>query len=60
MWWDELKSKLEKGACPDAQPSGFPGDKNEGFIKLGNTPRVDSAAKGMIRRVVPDESFSRF
>jgi hypothetical protein len=40
LWWDELKAKLEQGACSDAQPSGFPGDKHEGFIKLGKTPRV--------------------
>jgi hypothetical protein len=63
LWWDDLKVKLEQGLCVEAQASGFPGDKNEGFIKLGKTPRTESAAalnKGFVKRIVSEDAFTRF
>lgn len=62
IWWDDLKAKLEAQNKAEAQPTGFPGDKNDTFIKLGNTPRVESAAtkKGFIKRIVSNETITRF
>jgi hypothetical protein len=39
MWFDEMVAKLRQNNVPSPQPSGFPGDKEQG-INLGTTPRL--------------------
>lgn len=40
LWWDELKNKLVQNNVPAPHASGFPGDKNQKIMNLGNTPRI--------------------
>ena len=46
LWWDDLVAALKANNVPAPQPSGFPGDKKQGNINLGSTPR-----KGSVHRV---------
>lgn len=43
LWWDELQSKLRENNVPAPHASGFPGDKNQNIMSLGNTPRINGS-----------------
>lgn len=40
VWWDMLVEKLKSNNVPAAHASGFPGNKKQTNINLGNTPRI--------------------
>ncbi len=42
LWWDDLQSKLREYNVPAPHASGFPGDRNQNIMSLGNTPRIES------------------
>jgi len=45
LWWDDLQVKLREHNVPAAHASGFPGDRNQNVMSLGNTPRVEGAGR---------------
>lgn len=49
LWWDDLQAKLRENNVPAAHASGFPGDRNQNIMSLGNTPRVE----GNVRKSEP-------
>jgi hypothetical protein len=62
MWWDELVSKLREHNVPVPHPSGFPGDKKQTNINLGNTPRIGEFGRAFPRErpaPVPVQSYLR-
>lgn len=42
LWWDDLVSKLKENNVAEPHPSGFPGDKTQSIMSIGNTPKVGS------------------
>lgn len=50
MWWDELVAKLRQHNVAAPHASGFPGDKKQGNINLGKTPRVGDFKKAAFPR----------
>jgi hypothetical protein len=50
MWWDELVAKLRQHNVAAPHASGFPGDKKQGNINLGKTPRVGNYQKAAFPR----------
>lgn len=59
MWWDDLTAKLRTETHAQAQPSGFPGDRDRKNIDLKGTPRIGDK-KGVFRRSEQEMSFARF
>lgn len=49
LWWDDLVAKLKENNVPEPHASGFPGDKKQHIMNLGNTPRIGSFAKAFPR-----------
>lgn len=49
LWWDELQAKLHETQAPMAHASGFPGNRSQNIMSLGNTPRID----GTVRKSEP-------
>jgi hypothetical protein len=60
IWWDDLVEKLRTHTKAEAQPSGFPGDRDRKNIDLKGTPRIGK--KGSVRRVEEQRQqvFDRF
>lgn len=42
LWWDDLVSKLKENNVAQPHPSGFPGDKIQSIMSIGDTPKVGS------------------
>ena len=59
IWWDDLVEKLRTHTKAEAQPSGFPGDRDRKNIDLKGTPRIGNK-KGSVRRVEQPQVFDRF
>ena len=57
LWWDELKSKLTEYNVPAPHPSGFPGDREQNIMSIGNTPKIGCP---VFKRVVAPPVYSRF
>jgi hypothetical protein len=56
LWWDDLVTKLREANVPAPHASGFPGDRNQGIMSIGNTPRMG----GSFRRSEPSPmAYSR-
>lgn len=53
MWWDDLVSKLRQYNVPAPHASGFPGDRKQVNINLGNTPRVGQYSGRAFPREAP-------
>jgi hypothetical protein len=49
MWWDDLVAKLKERNVPAPHASGFPGDKKQHIMSLGNTPRIGSFSRAFPR-----------
>lgn len=45
VWYDDLQAKLRENNVPAAHASGFPGDRNQNVMSLGNTPRVEGTGR---------------
>ncbi len=49
LWWDDLVSKLKENNVPAPHASGFPGDRRQHIMSLGNTPRIGSFSRAFPR-----------
>lgn len=49
LWWDDLVAKLKEHNVPAPHASGFPGDKKQHIMSLGNTPRIGSFSRAFPR-----------
>lgn len=58
IWWDDLVEKLRTHTKAEAQPSGFPGDRDRKNIDLKGTPRIGTK-KGAFHRA-EQHVFDRF
>lgn len=50
MWWDDLVAKLRECNVPAPHASGFPGDKRQHVMSIGNTPRIGSFSRAAFPR----------
>lgn len=56
LWWDDLQAKLREHNVPEPHASGFPGDKSQNIMSLGNTPRLSGSVH---RTVQAQPNYSR-
>lgn len=52
MWWDLLVEKLKNNNISASHASGFPGDKKQQIMSLGNTPRLGQSKQSVSPQMV--------
>lgn len=63
MWYDDMVVSLKHNNVPASHASGFPGDRNQNHINLGNTPRLPthgSFSRGGCFRPAYEPVYTRF